>query len=84
MSAKNRVNMNQSYVLKIRDLERTVAELEYGVSEAKRLAEENLKLMQVRDLAEREIFFTFSPFLCGSKTSISILLLQTLQKFPLV
>lgn len=47
MSAENRGNLNQSYILKIRDLERTVAELEYGVTEAKRVAEENLKLMHV-------------------------------------
>lgn len=51
-SAENRVNLTQTYVLKIKDLERQVAELEWGVSEARRLADENLALVDEKHREE--------------------------------
>lgn len=47
MSAENRTNLTQTYILKIKELERSVAELEFGVSEAKKIAQENLEKMDV-------------------------------------
>jgi len=46
-SAENRTNLTDSYIHKIKDLERSIVELEYSVSEAKRIAEENLKKIDV-------------------------------------
>jgi len=46
-SAENRTNLTETYTDKIKQLERSVVELEYSVSEAKRIAEENLKKIDV-------------------------------------
>ena len=58
MSAENRTNLTQTYILKIKELERSVAELEFGVSEAKKIAQENLEKM---DVINKIFYLNFLP-----------------------
>ena len=46
-SAENRVTVAHTYILKIKELERLVAEQEYGLAELARIAEENLNKLNV-------------------------------------